>query len=188
MPALVLWHFAADWELVEVPVDDARVPAASHGWYVEVLGELVAHSATNRALLRRFVEHRFVVQRGDDAAAIDIVADALVRGVFELRETPRPDRGSWANRPSVFDGPLVPLRTLIRDPVPHEEDTSFVAFIVVDQDFRPLAGRFTCTIDGDDRKGELPGEVVRYEPIRPVARIDVRFTDVRARDEEAGDG
>ncbi|MBK8238212.1 MAG: hypothetical protein IPK74_22000 [Deltaproteobacteria bacterium] len=192
MSQLLLWGFEADWELVERTPGRAPELAQRRG-YVDTLARLVASSASNRALLRRFVAQRVApgwrcdddVSEGDEVELlVELTADAIARGLFELRAIPRAVGGRWEHRASAFDEPALPLHTLIRDPVPTEQDTTFVAFIVVDQDFHPLAGRFVCTIDADDRRGDLRGQPsakpIHYAPIRVRARVELDVTHVRA--------
>lgn len=192
MSQLLLWGFEADWALVERT--PGSLPELAHGrGYVDTLTRLVAASESNRALLRRFVAQRVApgwrceddLSEDDEVERlVELTADAIARGVLELRAIPRAVGGRWEPRASDFDGPAVPLHTLIRDPVPAPEDATFVAFIVVDQDYQPLAGRFVCTIDADDRRGDLHGvpsaKPIHYAPIRVRARVELDVTQVRA--------
>ncbi|MBK8234468.1 MAG: OmpA family protein [Deltaproteobacteria bacterium] len=172
------WSHEADWELFE---PDGGVPGAWHvrREYRDLLERLCAAQRGNRVTLRRLAQQRRFGLAPDDSdrQIVAALAALLTRGLLRLDEHPRRLAGAWPQRPTVFDEPSVPLRTLVVDPQqPYE--TGWVAFILVDEGGLPLRAHHDCAIDVERREGRYGGAVVDYRPIRRNARVSLTMDDV----------
>lgn len=176
----MLWGARVDYELVVPPLAARRPIDASAAFHLELLRSLVRGCPGNASLLRRVLEARFPrYMLETDEELVAVAADLIAHGELELREHPRPELGTDTNARTPRESPGIPLRSLAKDRQAEPPPTTFVAYIVVDQHGRPLAGHFHCRIDGKPHDGELAGDVVEFTEIRLRAQADVSFTELR---------
>ncbi len=178
----MLWGVGVDYELVVPPLGASRpiVPAAFH---LELLRTLLDAYPGNAITLRDVIARRVSTDAFSSEDLIATAAELITHGELALREHPRPESAAAGRDRAPRESPGIPLRLLAKDRPYEPPPTTFVAFIVVDQDGRPLSGRFHCRIDGKPHDGELPGDVVEFTEIRSAARADVSFDDLAMPDD-----
>lgn len=154
----------------------------------ETLGPDDDIDAAIEHLVRVLGRGDFVTIRVDEARGAGITraddADWDAPRLADLRGD-RPRTRSDARRPAARITDDVDPRARRSDPVPSSATerptdtwTTFVAFVVVDQDGKPMAGESRCSIAGTTHVHALGDAAIEIEPIAAHARVLLELTEL----------